>query len=707
MLAAALVVASASAGAAQVSSEDFADLVAAADRIGKARVVVTLAHVSLHSMRNEQAKTQAQLEVLARTLLSELGTNASKAASWQDNVGHIGVLVNRAGLETLLKTSSAIEFGPDKHAAYHTRANNRDQSLDAVERLIAEKGHADVELWFNVAADHDIDRFGQTSFKSTPSLLAEVDHRFAQLKASEHAPLLTFLDEATSRSAEVQPFKRARIGHEAFHWLRESEHVRAIRPLGWKDPREARFDPAALSTAQQVGSADLILSLRGGSNFSPKSGYMSSAAWKAQEQAHARAMDSILRDAGADPKKAITAPYFGTGSAQLRLSAAEVSRLYEGRDPRILAVDVNAPMGRSTLTNSTVLLNMASAWNAGYHAAGQNIVILDSGIRKDHAMFRTNGASRVIYEACFGTNDFNPFLAKNFQSICPNPNSEGDSPLNTSGSGAPNSNTALCDSLARLKQHDCGHGTHVAGIAAGRASASVTPSTLQGVAIGANLISVQMFSYDSMSQAALVYPADTLGALGAVLAATTATGDNPYVVNMSYGGDTFDRDCGSRAEAITTAIENLTSRRVPVIAGTGNDRNKNVITFPSCVPYTIKVSAVANDSSGTTVPAYANLGDPSRFTGPILLAPGGDELAGPTVISAGIASSTAVKGMYGTSMAAPHAAGVYAAIKAANPGISVATATRWIETQASFSVSYTMPGNRGVRYYRRIKIPQL
>lgn len=50
-------------------------------------------------------------------------------------------------------------------------------------------------------------------------------------------------------------------------------------------------------------------------------------------------------------------------------------------------------------------------------------------------------------------------------------------------------------------------------------------------------------------------------------------------------------------------------------------------------------------------------------------------------------------------MAAPHVSGLYAAIKAAIPGVTVANATDWINTQGSVSVTahgYT---------FRRIHLP--
>lgn len=49
--------------------------------------------------------------------------------------------------------------------------------------------------------------------------------------------------------------------------------------------------------------------------------------------------------------------------------------------------------------------------------------------------------------------------------------------------------------------------------------------------------------------------------------------------------------------------------------------------------------------------------------------------------------------MQGTLQAAPHVAGLYAAVKAASPGeVSVANITTWIVTTGSIPVTINLPG---------------
>lgn len=93
------------------------------------------------------------------------------------------------------------------------------------------------------------------------------------------------------------------------------------------------------------------------------------------------------------------------------------------------------------------------------------------------------------------------------------------------------------------------------------------------------------------------------------------------------------------------------------------------------------------------IDSASNIGNPSAYTGAFLMAPGY------SIVSASKESTTATINSGGTSMAAPHVAGFYAAIKAAAPGISNADATGWI--YANGSVPILANGYQ----YRRIKAP--
>jgi hypothetical protein len=687
---------------AQSDPGDYARLLNEAHSQGAVRVLVTLDDaVTLERMKNDRPSVKAEMEAKAEILLAELGQDAMTSGYWNNGIGQVGVYVNAKGLGILANSTNAIDFSSDVTQSYRIRAYDADGSLDAIETTINAQGFADVEVFMNIdEGDYDIDRNGKTVFRPSPELSDQIARRLNNINTHHVARSFKNYDASPIKAAAPSPSFGVRIDKNAFYELRESEDVRAIRPVGFVDARQAKWPADVLKSAQVDGSAEVIITLRGGAVFSAKAGFMSTKALKAQADANQRAIDDILTDADTSSTSAVLASYAETGAIHARLPYDGLARLYKNADPRILSIELNQPAAWPTLTNSTGLMNMPSAWNAGYRAAGQKIIVMDTGIRKSHELFKMNGVTKVTYEACFGTDS-----SDGYRSICPGKDAKGDSPLGLAGSGEPYADLTTC---AALPGGYCSHGTHVAGIAAGRSSPYVWPSNLQGVAPDAELISVQVFSYDKINLRLGAFPGDILAALEAVLSATTAGTNNPYVVNMSLGGGIYSASCLDTI--LSPVIESLASRGVPVVVATGNNGSsdgksgsRNGISWPACVPHTIKVSSVASDINGTALAEFANIGNPVSFKGPILLTPGGGW--GTSVSSASRASTTGTTQIRGTSQAAPHAAGVYAAIKAAIPGISVADATAWIITTGSIPVTYNLPAPVNTQTYRRIRIP--
>jgi subtilisin family serine protease len=689
--------------AAQVDANDYRHLNQVAQSEGSVRVLVSLDDsLTLANLADRAATLPIVMERKAKALLAELGDGALTAGYWTNGIGQIGFYATPKGLQILAKTNNAKMFMPDVTQAMRTQAFTADGGMEAVDAAIRSQGYVDAEVVLNLDnLEYSLDVSGTTTVKPSALLTTEVTDRLVRI--ASHGGLLKGLgkaDLATVGSNSFVPAFTTRLDRNAFNALKDSADVRAIRPVGFQDTRLSDWNSNALTVAKNNGSVEVLITLRGGATYSPKSGHMSAQAWKAQAQAHQQVFNQVLAHVSNNGWMKSASTDSGLGVVHARLSYDELSTLFAKADPRILRVELNRPVAKASLSNSTPLIGMPTAWNAGYRGAGQYVIVLDTGIRKDHEMFKMNGVSKVVYEACFGSNYVNPAEQANYASICPSANAEGDSPLGLVGSGEPYVNPALCEDLG------CAHGTHVAGIAAGRNSASVSPANLQGVAPDANLVAVQVFSYDAGHVEQSAFLADILGALNAVYSATAAGQNNPFVVNMSLGGDTsYDKDCPTAYQVVTTVIDNLVSRGVPVVVATGNESHRNGIGWPACVPKTIKVSSVANDSAGTSLSSFSNIGNPSSYTGPTLLAPGGGSTS--TVVSASSTSSTATVGYKGTSMATPHVAGYYAAIKAAIPGISVADATAWISTTGSIGVSYNLPAPVGNQAYRRIKVPNL
>lgn len=672
--------------AAQVDSGEMERLQQEANVHGAVRVLVALHdNAALDSLKDSLPRLRVASAQSTDVLLKELGSGALSTGRWKNGLGQIGLYVTAAGLRVLQASANARSFQADLTSKLRSRVHELDGSVEAIEALLSADGFADVEIALNVeASDYDIGKDGRTAFRPPAAAAsAEIASHVTRLRTHPFANAMRNL-EATAAS----PIVNARIDRPAFYAMRESDSVRAIRPVGFIDRRRLQLTAELLDSARKNGMVEAIVTLRGGLTYSSKSGFMTDKAWKLQAKAHQRVFNEILAGSGAKPIAASESS-LALGSLHAKLPYSMLQRLAANPDPRILAIDINKPAAHAFLSNSMPLINMPSAWRAGYVAAGQFIIVVDSGIRKDHAMFQFGGASKVVYEACFGTN------SSTYVSICPSADASGDSPPGLFGSGEPDSNAGACNAFPGA----CAHGTHVAGIAAGLGSSSVP---LQGVAIGAMLVSAQVFSYDATGSAEpSAFNADIFLALSAVHAATTPGLNNPYTVNMSLGEGFFLRDCPAQDAGVTSAVQNLVSRGVPVVVATGNDGFINAISWPACVPQTIKVSSVLNDATGAFRSSFANIARPANFTGPILLAPGGG--FGTYIYSAGITSPTATLKLQGTSQAAPHVAGIYAAIKAAIPGISVADATAWIVSSGSVSVRVNVPGS--IQSFPRINIP--
>lgn len=183
---------------------------------------------------------------------------------------------------------------------------------------------------------------------------------------------------------------------------------------------------------------------------------------------------------------------------------------------------------------------------------------------------------------------------------------------------------------------DNGHGTHVGGTIAQSTNNSYG---VAGIAYEAKLMPLKVLSD---------YGGGTVADIAEAIKFAADNGAD--VINMSLGG-------GGESHLMKDAIEYAHRKGVVIIAAAGNE-NQNSASYPARYPYVIGVSALGPD--GERAP-YSNFG-----AGVDISAPGGSD-AGKILQETIDPENKGVgvfMGFQGTSMAAPHVAGVAALVKA-------------------------------------------
>jgi serine protease len=182
---------------------------------------------------------------------------------------------------------------------------------------------------------------------------------------------------------------------------------------------------------------------------------------------------------------------------------------------------------------------------------------------------------------------------------------------------------------------DNGHGTHVAG--------TIAQSTNNGYGVAG-------IAYEAKIMPLKVLANGGGGTVADIAEAIKFAADNDAdVINMSLGG-------GGASHLMEEAIDYAHKKNVVIIAAAGNE-NRNAAAYPARYPHVISVAAT--DSVGVKAP-YSNYG-----AGVDISAPGGSETGKILQNTIDPSSGESVfVGFQGTSMAAPHVAGVAALIKA-------------------------------------------
>jgi subtilisin family serine protease len=254
-----------------------------------------------------------------------------------------------------------------------------------------------------------------------------------------------------------------------------------------------------------------------------------------------------------------------------------------------------------------------AAWARGADGTGAVVAVVDSGVDVDHPEFA--GAKLVAPADCIGA-----------------------------------AGTGTCVTGRAAADDDNGHGTHVAGIVA----APLDGAGVAGVAPGASVMPVKVLDADGGGTAADVAAGIRYAASNGADVINLSLSQLPVVAQLA-GLGVLDR-------AVGDAIDEAANAGVLVVVAAGND------ALPLCSHKVFRTGAgvcVGATDAGDQKAGYANFGGGLDVT-----APGGSQIpfCGEHVLSTHLLSTRSVcangtpgyAALSGTSMAAPHVAGVAA-----------------------------------------------
>jgi serine protease AprX len=272
-------------------------------------------------------------------------------------------------------------------------------------------------------------------------------------------------------------------------------------------------------------------------------------------------------------------------------SATGVLEVVENAEVTLTSTEVDNQVGlNGSLQRITHEMTGASAmWDAGYTGAGVDVAIIDSGIVPVDGL-RTAG--KVVHG--------------------PDLSFEG---LTCDRSGCRPGPAATLDTY--------GHGTHMAGIIAGRDDAapgtvtSASTGDFVGVAPDARIVSIKVADAQGRTDVS-----QAIAAIDWVIQHKNANGMNIRVLNMSFGTDGVQ---SYQLDPLAYAAEQAWHKGIVVVVAAGNSGYGSAkLNNPAYDPYVIAVGGADGLGTATTdddiVPSWSASGDGTR--NPDVVAPG-------------------------------------------------------------------------------------
>lgn len=330
---------------------------------------------------------------------------------------------------------------------------------------------------------------------------------------------------------------------------------------------------------------------------------------------------SDLQESGIKPVRFLRHLGILIGESEYAYARQQSDLLYSEPD---LRVTITEPLYQAVMTKEMTIpwgirrISAPKAWNFS-RGRGIRVAVIDTGISGHHPALQRNYKGGInILSPYFAPEDYN------------------------------------------------GHGTHVAGIIAGRSM----ESGVVGVAPRASVYAVKAFNRQGSANLS-----DLLTAINWCIA------NRMHVVNMSFGMEKV-------SEALRKAIQIAHQNGVVMVAATGNQGKQMRIDYPACYPETIGVGSI---SANGRLSKFTNVGK-----GIDILAPG------EKILSSWLTGST--REMSGTSMAVPHVSGTIALLLHYYRGLNPEQ-IRYLLLRSAYQVD-DLVGKGVVNAYRAIQKSQ-
>jgi len=381
--------------------------------------------------------------------------------------------------------------------------------------------------------------------------------------------------------------------------------------------------------ARDEGRIPVIVRVRTG--FTPET-ELSGFAAANQREAIASAQRAVLADV---PGAERVWRFESVPMVSMQVTAAGVRALLDSPDVEAVYEDVARPL---VLNRSVPFIRADTVWTKPGVKGGRGwaVAVLDTGVQIDHPALK----GKVLAGACFSTNG-----VQGSKSFCPDGKEKAFS----------RKSARYCP----LSIDGCEHGTHVSGIAVGR-----PPNVYKGVGHRASLIPIQVFTKftgtdicDGDEVCPLSLTSDQMKGLEHVKRLSKKY--KIASVNMSIGGGQYSSFCND--DPLKPIIDTLAGKGIAVVIASGNNGFNGDVSNPGCIQSAI---TVASTTLNDRVSSFSNFA--KRLID--VAAPG-----------SGIISSVPVstfEAMSGTSMAAPHVAGAWALLRAADKKASVSDIRR-------------------------------